>query len=214
MFDQIFATFTQVGNLIVSINEPVNCFVDCINLLLLLYGCTYISSLRNRKREAVFGYWSQLIVRLRVIRESLDHNYALLNNMYSDSIRDRYEEGTPDEWCIDVFRGQVDDLVEYLKTVDSQIPAYRGWSNDFDIVLRFASYVTIFDITKPDSMFIDKLLDGFQERDAYCEELCSTLSNIINSIQREQLRYERMLVPFFRSYFRDVLDGRKCQPMV
>lgn len=204
--------FSQFVEFVLSVDDLIKFAMDCFGLFTVVYGLTIISSLKRQKREAIFSFWSQLVVRLRLVHDNLMLNNSIINCMYSNSFRDRYEEMVPDTCYIDDFKSQLSDLVEYLKTADAQIPAYRGWSDDFDTIYRFIGYVDTFDIANPDSMFIDDFLETYPDRDEICEEVCSAMSRIINNIHKEQLRYEKKLIPRFRRLILWLSRRFTCRP--
>lgn len=165
--------------------------ISILTVIGLIRGLQYISSLKEKQKTAVFGFWSQLVIRLKRIKDELTVHPELINNIYEPTIREGYETGTANTKDINEFKKVIEELETFLKATPDQMPAYSGWSEDLHTLMDFISCVCTYDICDKDHLFVDNKF--FKNRNEYCKYTIDAISNIMQNIEKEQTFIENKL---------------------
>ena len=197
-----------------SICNIIKCMVDCLvssseilkniaDILALVIGgvfaikgFNYIKSLREKKATAIFGFWNHLAVKLIMIKNRLGCDESLINNLYSSDIRNSWQNNAapPDDERVKEFLDVAKETLELIKSETDQLPAYKGWTNDYLKIIEFLDDVIYYDISNPTINFkFDKLPVDVLERNTYCTAICNTIENVINGIKKAQEDAEKHL---------------------
>lgn len=199
-FTSIWNIIKCVFNYILSSSEDLKNIADILALVIggvfAIKGFNYIKSLREKKASAIFGFWNHLSVKLIMIKNRLKCDASIINNLYSSEIRNSWQNsGAPaDDERVKEFMNVAKDTLELIKSETDQLPAYKGWTNDYLKFIEFLDDIIYYDILNPTSNFkFDELPVKIEERDAYCTEICNTIENVIMGIKKSQEDAERQL---------------------
>ena len=111
-------------------------------------GIFLLRNLKERKLMATFGFWSQLVIKLRMLKKRLEHSPALVNNLYSPKAHELWPNiAAPleaDE--IDEFISISNEVLLFVKAASDQIPAYVGWTDDYSNLIDFLDDVLYYNI--------------------------------------------------------------------
>lgn len=80
-----------------------------------IIGLGYIRPLKDKTRAATFTFWSQLSVRLTVIRKWIEQDNGLLDNMYSSDAKKEWSVLAPNTDRITQFKEIVQSTLNYIK---------------------------------------------------------------------------------------------------
>ena len=188
-------TYDFVDFMLDSLNTVTGIFLSIIMGVSMIFGMRYLKSLREKKLDASFSFWSQ--IKLKIIRL---HNYLLwdkeiINNFYSPESRIRWEEKEVAIQQLQEVKKIAVDILKYLDETPDQMPAYIGWSEDMLKFEDFLSKLVQYDICKNDSMFLTNSIVEKEERDAYYADICNTMQSLIDGIQSGQAYLEINLFP-------------------
>lgn len=164
--------------------------IRIVTLIGLLAGISYVHSLRQKREEAVFGFWSKLKIRLKNIDDALRQENGLIDNMYPEERRLQSESASPGTSAVEEFKTIVGETEAFLRDAEDQMPAYRGWTEDLDVFLAFVSDTKAYEITDPQDGFVS---DSFPDRDEYCAKVCKALDRMTGKIDARQKETEKKL---------------------
>ena len=179
-------------------NDIVSLLINIFSLLGIILGLSYIYALKNKRHNATFNYWSQIKVRLYRIYSSLQSRPDLINNLYAPCIREKYEQGNPPADAVKSFLEVLNETEVFLQKTSDQMPAYRGWNEDINVVIQLINDAKLYDITLEDRMFVSS---DFPKRNDYCSNVCDKIKTIIAGIDKEQSRIEKHITS-------------KCRPLI
>lgn len=164
--------------------------VRIVTFIGIVIGIGYIHSLKIKRGEAVFGFWSKLKIRLKKISTALRNDNGLINNLYDSKRRLQYEAATPAAVTVQEFRNNVAETVSFLRDAEDQMPAYTGWTEDLNVIIEFASNIEVYEIMNPKGSFVPEL---FPDRTKYCADICTALDRMVNGIDAEQREIEKQI---------------------
>ena len=179
-------------NNIESISEAIGIIINCIEGVILIVGISFIKTFKEKKNIATFTFWSQLSDRLRVIASYLEHEKGLINNLYENN-NEWEEELTPDIERINEFKEHVINTLKFIDNAVDQIPAYSGWTNDYDIIKEFLSDVKIYDICNSEKYFKYCNNETKQNRDKNIDKVIEAINHMCLKIKKEQMRIEKRI---------------------
>ncbi len=157
-------------------------------------GLSYLKSYKEKRDAATFTFWLQLRVRMMEIKSWLESEYSLVNCLYDQDIRSTWEgESGSDNKRIEIFKKLVQETLEFIKSSSDQIPAYIGWTDDYNKFIAFLTDVILFDISNGDNYFKFVGSCSIIERNKYIEEICTTIDRICNKIVLKQQDIENDL---------------------
>lgn len=177
-----------------DINDLTQALFSLIGGIFAISGIRYLHTLRKKKAEVTFGFWSQLLIRLSQLKMNLEQDNAIINNLFSDGCKKNWtSEGAPTSTDrIKDFQEMAKDTLAFLKTSSDQLPAYPGWTKDYLEIIQFLNEVLFYDISDSRNYF--KYNEGgIASRKAVCEGICNKINKMINGIEKNQLVAEGML---------------------
>ena len=155
-------------------------------------GYRYLNSLKDKALVAAFSYWTQLRVRLFLIITSVETNIDVLDNMYPPSERIKWKSILPMKEEIDSLYDQVINTIQFLQQAEDQMPAYLGWTDDYNMMLEFFAKIIQYDIREPDKHFMQGTKD---DRDRLWCDAKMSMDKIICEVTKAQKRAEGRLYP-------------------
>ena len=173
------------------IKDYVDIVTKILTGVIAILGLGYLKPLKEKTVTATFNFWSQLRTRLKRISQWLKSNDGLLDNMYSDEAKDSWESHlTPAKDKIVAFKNLVEDTIKYAENANDQMPAYIGWSDDYNKLLETLSDMLIYDISNCNSGFKFTTTKTDKERKEFCEDICNTINRICDGIELKQKSIE------------------------
>lgn len=127
------------------------------------------------------------------IKSWLATDYSLIDYLYDGKIRGTWEsESTSDIQRIICFKKLVEESIQFIKTSSDQIPAYVGWTDDYNKFISFLNDLIQFDISDGDNYF--KFEEGnINERNRYVKDICNIIDRMCKEIVVKQKSIENEL---------------------
>lgn len=189
-----------------SVVESVSTIVAGVGLVM---GCRYIRSLREKANSAIFTYWSQISIRLTQIKNAIDADKRLINNLYPEQERQEWEGSVVSSEKIQSFYKLASDTMDFLKKAPDQMPAYAGWNKDYTTIITFLLDIIQYDIREADKYFILHQGSANEDRNRRCNEVSCALSTILNNIQERQSATEKRMYRY-EKFWRKLMDKVTC----
>lgn len=190
----IFYNTPSTASTLEIVEKCVNMGVSVFTGVVAIIGLGYIKPLKDKTRAATFTFWSQLSVRLILIRKWINHDNGLLDNMYSGNAKKEWVVLAPKADRIKQFKEIVQATLDYIEETSDQMPAYIGWSGDYAKLIGYLSDMIVYDITDNTGYFKFTKPVGEDERKKYCTEICETIDAICKGIKRKQEKIEKRIV--------------------
>lgn len=158
-------------------------------------GIGYLNSLKEKTRFATFSFWTQFSIRLRIIRNRLDGNPAMINNLYAEKTREKWngELRLPNMHELEELYGTVKDTLDFMLHTTDQMPAYSGWTEDYNRLLEFFDRIIRYDIRKPDELFCYFSDESMKDRNNICSDICEIMDRLIQRINEQQEHTEQLI---------------------
>lgn len=155
-------------------------------------GLSYLKTYREKRHAATFTFWAQLRIRLMQIENWLKDNSSLVNYFYNEETRCEWEGESSDlSSRIVTFKNLIEDTIEFIQKSPDQMPAYIGWTDDYNSIISFLSDAIQFDICNGSDYFKFEGRYSIKERNAYVESVCEVLDRMCNNIMVKQRQIER-----------------------
>lgn len=170
-------------------------FAAIIGGVCAIKGIHWLKSLRDKKIAATFGFWSQLAIKLKMLKKRLENNHNLINNLYSSEAKKSWlnVSAAPEKEPLNEFKGLVEEIVSFIKNAPDQMPAYRGWTDDYSKLVDFLDDILYYDVSMSDAMFKFEDPCPVEKRDKYIDAICKILSRLIQEIEKAQKGIEKEL---------------------
>jgi hypothetical protein len=177
-----------------DINDLTQAFFSIIGGIFAISGICYLHTLNKKKAEVTFGFWSQLLIRLTQLKLYLENDNAIINNLFSaDCTKSWTTEGAPtSSKRIKEFQALAKDTILFLKSSSDQLPAYRGWTDDYVGIIEFLDEILFFDISEPKNYFKYDNVNITVRKDE-CDKICKKIDNMITGIKNKQFYAEDKL---------------------
>lgn len=101
---------------------------------------------------------------------------------------------TPDLNRIKQFKEIVQATVDYIKETNDQMPAYKGWSEDYAKIIEYLSDMLVYDIANNTGYFKFLTQATENQRKKYCTDICETIDRICKGIKTKQKEIEKRIV--------------------
>ena len=178
-------------NVIANAQSVISLATSILTLIGLLWGTGYIHTLRNKQESVLFGFWSQLRVKLEKIGAFLENDNGLINNIYEPDKRETFEGSVPPKSDQVVrFKKMIDDLDTFLQSSKDQLPAYKGWNTQLNVIIEFITNMNLYDLTDSEESFVVK---DFPEREAYCKTVVTAIKKMCSEIKKKQNKIENRI---------------------
>lgn len=185
----------KTWNNIASFKDITSILLNIITGVSIIKGIGYLKGLKEKTNSATFNFWSQLRARIKELLSWLREDYNLLANMYEGVARDAWEsELGPKQERIKQFKQLVEETLKFIKSTPDQMPAYKGWTNDYNFVVSFLNDVVQYDILNANEYFKYKGQISKTERDRNCQEICDVMERLCNSITDKQIEIENKIL--------------------
>lgn len=157
-------------------------------------GLGYLKTYREKRNAATFTFWVQLRVRMMEIKSWLATDYSLIDYLYDEKIRGTWEsESTADIQRIICFKKIVEESIQFIKTSSDQIPAYVGWTDDYNKFIAFLNDLIQFDISDGDNYFKYEEESNISDRNQYVIDICEIIDRMCQEIVIKQKSIENEL---------------------
>lgn len=163
--------------------------------ILAIKGIRYINLLRKKRVEVVYGYWTHILIRLKAMKTMIKNDHAIINNLFAPRCVEEWTiTGAPTSTDnILCFKTTAEETLEFMKQASDQLPAFKGWSENYQHVVDFIIDILFYDITDPNRNFkYDK--GGVDARDEECKKIEGILETMINGIEHEQKSLEKKIL--------------------
>lgn len=185
----------SVWNNITGIKDLSYIFFNCVSGVSIIKGIGYLKRLKEKKNAATFSFWSQFRIRIWELYSWLKDEYGLVNNLYEPVARKAWEDklGSKKE-RIEQFMNMVEETICFIQSTPDQMPAYKGWTTDYNIIVSFLNDVIQYDIKNSQEYFkysgqITKL-----ERNNNCKFICDAMERLCNQIEEKQIEIEKLII--------------------
>lgn len=162
-----------------------------------ILGLSFIKPLKDKTFSATFTFWSQLRVRLKNISDWLEQDKDLLNNMYNSNIRKTWSTLTPEIDRIESFKEIVEETLQYIQQAADQMPAFVGWSKEYNETIKNLQEFILFDICEPNKYFKYNKPETIEQRNQYISSICSSIDLLCNEIEEKQNKLEKKILKHF-----------------
>ncbi len=176
------------------IETYANIVVSILTGVVAILGLGYLKPLKDKTKAATFTFWSQISVRIMVIRKWIEANNGVLDNMYSPAAKKEWTMLSPDEEQINQFKEIVQNTLDYIKNANDQMPAYHGWSEDYAKLIDYLGDMLIYDIANSNDYFKFNVSTTDEDRKKYCSEICKTIDKICSEIKKRQKKIEKKII--------------------
>ena len=167
-----------------------------VEIILLVIGTTTFSRYKKKKEAAAFTFWSQFHAYLIEILSWLEQGECIVNNLYTSDLRIKREESnaifTPE--TLYNFKGRVEEVIRFIQTADNQIPACKGFTKNYNYVIRCMFDMISYDICDPDKRFKYRKQDcNICAPEVYVNKLYEAVNCLCTSIETEQIKIENKI---------------------
>lgn len=185
----------NINNNIMYLETISHIFINIITGVSIIKGIGYLKGLKEKTNSATFNFWSQLRARLGEILSWLEDDYSLLDNMYEPVARNAWQsELASREERVKDFKKIVEETINYIKSTPDQMPAYKGWTNDYIFLIAFLNDVIKYDVTNANRYFKYRGQISKPERDNICKNICVVLERLCIGITDKQIRIENQIL--------------------
>ncbi len=195
----IWNTLLATGTVLFTNSEDIKniaeVFAAIVGGVCAIKGIYWLKGLRDKKIAATFGFWSQLSIKLKMLKKRLENNHNLINNLYSSEAKESWlnVSAPPEKEPLNEFKGLVVEIVSFIKDAPDQMPAYRGWTDDYSKLVDFLDDFLYYDISMSDAMFKFEDSCPVEDRDKYVDTICKVLSHLVQEIEKAQKSIEKEL---------------------
>lgn len=169
--------------------------ISILGGICVITGLNYLKNLKEKKYAATFGFWVQLGVKLRMIMKRLEGDKNLANNLFSEESRTSWtniaEPPYPDD--IKELKSLAEKTLELIDTATDQMPAYRGWTEDYSKLIIFLDDLFQYDISNAREKFKYTGVHPVETRDDCVDKACATIKRLLEGIEDAQKSLERDL---------------------
>lgn len=173
-----------------TINEWVEIVAKIFAGVIAIIGLGYLRPLKEKTMSATFSFWSQLSIRLKGILSWLELDCGVLDNMYSPEAKEGWTSLTPSNERLKEFKKEIENTVEYMETTADQMPAYIGWSEDYNSLIQILKEMLVYDICNSEEYFKFESYVNDTERKKYCDNVCNIIKRICKGISDKQKEVE------------------------
>lgn len=190
MLDVFLSYFMSATNsTTISLADFKDVTIICLNIITgvgLIRGFFYLKSLKEKRYAATFTFWIHLRIRLKELLSWLENENGLICNLYDSKIVAEWESFLPPEKeRIVEFKMKVEETIQYIKSTPDQMPAYKGWTADYNVLIDFLNDVIQYDICNSKKYF--KFKKGtMSDMKTYCDSVCNSIRKLCNNIEEKQ----------------------------
>lgn len=150
-------------------NELLNENENIINLLISSLGIggafvLYSDYLAKKQRDAVFGFYANMLVFLKRLNVFLENDFAkstIMVKLYTENALNVNSSFQPTEEYLAAFRSLCADFLNFLSASKDNIPAKRG-STDF--CYWYKSQINIVELLQKGTLFTEKYFGDYSSK--------------------------------------------------
>lgn len=172
------------------IGEYVEIVVNLITGVVLISGIRYLKPLKEKTVSSTFNFWAQLKIYLSQIVLYIDSDVGVLDNLYSEESRKDWDILSPADLRVKEFKNIVESTIHFLKSSPDQMPAYKGWSDDYSELIQFLNDIIVFDICDKSQYFKFSEKKSVKERNEFGENICRLINKVCEGIVKKQNKVE------------------------
>ena len=197
-FDFIFNIYNELQqsvetiDILSTIDKLLTVGLNVILIIGGICGISYLAKLKNKEREAIFGYYTQLKVRIQYLYDIFDkYHDDILSCFIPPQHRKPWDASKAMfiQNIINQFADCASETLLFLKKQDNQVPASLGWSKKYSL---FLSFLTDCELIKNKNYY--KWVNDY---DVYTSKYLKThkenMESMIKDISSKQLEIEEKL---------------------
>lgn len=174
--------------------DGASIFLSVVTGVNIIRGFNYLKDLKKKTDTATFTFLAQLRIRLVELAQWIENEKGVLGNFYTPDTRDTWESYLPPEDTrVEEFKTKVEDTITYIKSTPDQMPAYKGWTTDYNNLINFLNDVVQYDICDPQKYFKFTAMEQESQMEEYCEEIRKSINNLCSGIEKKQKEIEAKL---------------------
>lgn len=171
-----------------------------LSIGMVIYGFTYLSRFKDKKDSASFTYWTQFRIYLVMMEKYLEKYPQLCDNIWNEESRiEASREGAVVKQVLQDYQNLCSSFLTFAKEASDQIPAYKGWTNDYVGAISCATDMIVYDITDSAHKFKHQYNNGeeiiveLKDMEDYHKRFCSYLRRLDNGIAKCQIDIEERI---------------------
>lgn len=177
-----------------SIKDISSIILNIITGVSIIKGIGYLKGLKEKTNNATFSFLIQLRVRIWELYSWLSDDPSLIDNMYEPIARRSFgSDLSAKSKRISIFKKKIQETLNYIQSTPDQMPAYKGWTKDYNIIVSFLNDAIQFDISNGNEYFKYKGQVYKSERDSNCKIVCDAMKRLCNKIEERQLEIENII---------------------
>lgn len=177
-----------------TIKDCTQVFVNIVTGMSIIKGFNYLKSLKDKTNSATFTFWSQFRIRIHELKNWLEADETLINNLYDPKIRATWEgELSQGEERVEKYKEKIKQTISYIENTPDQMPAYEGWTSDYNKIIVFLYDMIQYDICNSESYFKFVSAQTINDRKQYCKDICNTMTRMCEKIEQRQAKVEQYL---------------------
>ena len=178
-----------------NLKNLTDIIISILGGICVITGIYYLKNLKEKKYAATFGFWVQLIAKLKRIKNRLEEDNNLINHMFSQDSRSRWTNAAAPAYQsdIDELKSIAQRTLDIIDSASDQMPAYPGWTDDYTFLMDFLDDLFRYDIGNPNERFKYNGVHTIEERNQYVTKVCDTLGRLISGIENAQKAIEKAL---------------------
>lgn len=183
------------SSLLDIINQAVETFGSLLSVVVIIIGLSYIKPLKEKQKMASFSFLSQFRIRLIKISSYLKESNNNLVYLFDGEARSSWTEMVqPNPTTISDFKITVKETLEFTQNATEQMPAYFGWTNDYNELLVFLTDMIVYDICDSTSKFKFGSNATYQELVNHNVSVYQCIDKVCDRIKAEQVKMERSII--------------------
>lgn len=154
-------------------------------------GLKYLKTYKEKRNAATFTFWIQLRIRMVEIKSWLEEAPGLVDYLYDETTRGEWLGDSPifDE-RIQQFKKLIEETNKFIKDMPDQMPAYVGWTDDYNKFIEFLNDSIQFDISDGHRYFKFGGGKDIMHRDKYVQDICDIIDKMSKEIVMRQKSIE------------------------
>lgn len=175
----------------------VNIILNIVTGVGIVIGLGYLKALKDKTYIATFSFWIQFYNRVYELKTWLEEDGDIINNLYSPEVKISWENSlTVTSEKTKAFKERVEELLSLLRQTPDQMPAYVGWTDDYDKLIVFLNDVVKYDICNPKDYFKYCEAVNIQSKKDYLEDKIHTMKQMCDGIKDRQKTVEKRIYRF------------------
>lgn len=179
-----------IEKIISNLENIKDCSIIFLNFMtgvIAIRGLNYLKGLKEKTNAATFTFWSQFRYRIYELMNWLESDNTLIDNLYDPKIRKAWESQlTQDMERTKQFKEKVQNAITYIESTPDQMPAYIGWTSDFNEIVSFLNDIIQYDICDEKKHFKFIKRQSLKDKKQYCADKCNVMRRLCTEIEKRQ----------------------------